>query len=173
MRLSTSKAASPLSPEEIAAPEPEVERATHALLNLLPLLNRIVAAAVQREAGADTSMPQFRVLALLASRPQTSSALARQRRVSLQALGTLVQGLVERGWIVRVPDPQDRRQHLLTLSDEGRAHYERAQAQTVRALRPLVATLDAEQLRAVQIALPALHDALTREENPDGNPPPR
>jgi DNA-binding MarR family transcriptional regulator len=117
-------------------------------------------------------MPQFRVLALLAEQPRTLSALARQRRVSLQSLGTLVQVLVERGWIVRVPDPLDRRQQQLTLSEAGRAHYERAQAQTISALLPLLATLDAERLRAVQIALPALHDALAYEEDPDGNPSP-
>lgn len=155
---------------ETDRPAPDgVEGATRALLELLPLLNRIVVTAVQREAGADTTMPQFRVLALLAERPQTPSAVARQRRVSLQSLGALVQSLVERGWIVRVPDPNDRRQHLLTLSDAGRTHYERAQAQTIQSLLPLIATLDAEQLRAVQVALPALHRALTREEDTHGN----
>lgn len=157
-----------------AAPDPQVvEQTTRALLDILPLLTRIVAGAVQREAGADTTMPQFRVLALLAEQPQTLSVLARRRRVSLQSLGALVQTLVERGWIVRVPDPLDRRQQLLTLSEAGRTHYERAQDQTVRALLPLLATLDADQLRAVQVALPALHDALTHEEDPDGDTPAR
>jgi DNA-binding MarR family transcriptional regulator len=150
-----------------------VEQAAHALLEVLPLLNRIVVEAVQREAGADTTMPQFRVLALLAAQPQTLSALARRRRVSLQSLGALVQALVERGWIVRIPDPGDRRQHLLTLSEAGRAHYERAQAQTLSALLPRLATLDADALRAVQVALPALHAALTQEDIPDGDPPSR
>lgn len=148
----------------------EVEEATVALLDILPLLNRVVAAAVQREAGSDTTMPQFRVLALLAEGPQTLSALARRRRVSLQSLGTLVQALVERGWIVRAPDLRDRRQQLLTLSEAGRSHYERAQAQTVRALQPLMAALDADELRAVLVALPALRSALTREEDLDGDP---
>lgn len=148
------------------ADEWDAEQTAHELLAILPLLGRIVATAVQREAGAEITMPQFRVLALLAAQPQTLSALARRRRVSLQSIGGLVQALVERGWIVRTPDPQDRRQHLLALSDAGHARYEQAQSQTVRTLRPLLASLSAEQLRAVRVALPALHAALTQEEAP-------
>ncbi len=146
------------------------ERTTNELLAILPLLTRIVAEAVRREAGAETTMPQFRALAILADEPQTLSALARRRRVSLQSMGTLVQALVERGWVVRTPDPLDRRQALLALSETGRSHYEQAQAQSVRSLLPLIATLSEEELGAVQVALPALHAALTREEDPDGNP---
>ena len=61
-------------------------------------------------AGEDTTMPQFRVLAQLSEAPRTLSALAKGRRVSLQSMSVLVQSLVERGWIERLPDPSDRRQ---------------------------------------------------------------
>lgn len=148
------------------------EEAAQELLRVLPLLNRIVAAAVRREAGEETTMPQYRVLALLAEAPQTASALARVRRVSLPTMGALVQSLVERGWVVRVPDPADRRQHTLTLTEAGLSHFVRAEAQTLRQLTPLLGRLTDTELRAVQVALPALHEALTRdEEQPtDGDP---
>lgn len=142
----------------------DAERATNELLGILPLLNRVVVTAVQREAGADTTMPQFRVLALLADQPQTLSALARRRRVSLQSMGAIVQALVERGWIVRTPDPQDRRQQRLALSPAGHAHFKRAEERSVGALLPFIAALSAEELGAVEVALPALHRALTSEE---------
>ncbi|HZB94828.1 MAG TPA: MarR family transcriptional regulator, partial [Herpetosiphonaceae bacterium] len=90
--------------------------------------------------------------------------LARKRRVSLQSMGELVQTLVERGWVVRIPDPTDRRQHLLHLTEEGRAHYERAQEQALRRLVPLLDELTDDEMAAVQQALPALHRVLTREE---------
>jgi DNA-binding MarR family transcriptional regulator len=51
---------------------------TEALLAVLPLLNRLVAADVRREAGEETTMPQFRVLAHLAAAPLTLSALAKK-----------------------------------------------------------------------------------------------
>lgn len=140
------------------------EFAARELLAVLPLLNRIVAGEVRREAGEETTMPQFRVLALLADEPLTLSVLARKRRVSLQSIGELVQTLVTRGWIERTPHPSDRRQYVLTLTERGRSHYERAQAQTLRQLIPLLATLSEDELAAVQIGLPALHRVLTRDE---------
>ncbi|HEU5088563.1 MAG TPA: MarR family transcriptional regulator, partial [Roseiflexaceae bacterium] len=108
-----------------------VYAATRELLAVLPLLNRIVAAEVRREAGEETTMPQFRVLAHLEGEPLTLSALARRRRVSMQSMSQLVQALVVRGWIAREPDPNDRRQSLLRLTEQGREHYVRAQAQTL------------------------------------------
>jgi len=138
--------------------------ATQELLAVLPLLNRIVAAEVRREAGEETTMPQFRVLAHLAAGPLTLSVLAKKRRVSPQSMSELVQVLVERGWIARAPDPGDRRQSLLQLTEHGRSHYERADAQTLRRLTPLMAQLSDEELEAVRLALPALRRVLIQEE---------
>lgn len=139
--------------------------ATQELLAILPLLNRIVAAEVRREAGEDTTLAQFRVLSNLAADPQTLSALAKQRRVSLQSMSEQVQVLVARGWIVREPDPNDRRQALLHLTDHGRAHYERADEQMLQRLAPLMAQLTTSELAATRTALPALRRVLTQEED--------
>lgn len=139
------------------------ESVTRELLATLPLLNRIVAAEVRREAGEETTMPQFRVLGHLADQPLTMSALAKKRRVSLQSMSELVQALVERGWISRTPDATDRRQSLLQLTDHGRAHYERAQRQMLTKLVPLISELDAVEQAEVQRALIALQRVLTRE----------
>lgn len=142
----------------------QITQTTQELLAVLPLLNRIVAAEVRREAGDDTSVPQFRVLSQLASTPLTLSMLAKRRRVSPQSMSELIQVLVERGWIVRVPDRQDRRQALLQLTEAGRQHYERIQTQTLQQLGPLLAQLDTAELAAIRIALTALHRVLTQEE---------
>jgi DNA-binding MarR family transcriptional regulator len=139
--------------------------ATQELLSVLPLLNRIVAAEVRREAGEETTMPQFRVLAHLAAGSQTLSALAKKRRVSLQSMSELVQALVERGWVARTPDPSDRRQALLGLTEPGQAHYERAHEQMLRRLAPLMAQLAPEELAAVRMALPALRRVLIQEDD--------
>ncbi|HEU5087929.1 MAG TPA: hypothetical protein VFT99_10805, partial [Roseiflexaceae bacterium] len=74
--------------------------------------------------------------------------------------------LVERGWVRRIPNPNDRRQHTLELTEAGHAQHARAQQQTVRQLAPLLAALTAAELRAVQVALPALQRALTSHEEP-------
>ena len=141
------------------------EDVTREVLAVLPLLNRIVGAEVRREAGEDTTIGQFRVLAHLAEGPLTLSVLAKRRRVSLQSMSELAQTLVERGWIARTPDPTDRRQHLLQLTDSGLAHYQRTQEMTIRQLAPLLAQLSADEMAAVRMALPALRRVLAQEEN--------
>ncbi|MDQ2996733.1 MAG: MarR family transcriptional regulator [Chloroflexota bacterium] len=141
------------------------EDATREVLAVLPLLNRIVGAEVRREAGEDTTIGQFRVLAHLAEGSLTLSVLAKRRRVSLQSMSELMQVLVERGWISRAPDPSDRRQHLLELTEPGRAHYLRVQEMTIRQLAPLLAQLSADEMAAVRMALPALRRVLMQEEN--------
>ena len=138
--------------------------ATQELLAVLPLLNRLIAAEVRREAGEETTMPQFRVLTHLAAGPLTLSVLAKKRRVSLQSMSELVQVLVARGWVVRTPDPHDRRQSLLQLTDHGRVHHERAQEQMLRRLAPFMAQLSPAELSAVRMALPALRRVLMQEE---------
>jgi DNA-binding MarR family transcriptional regulator len=143
---------------------------TTELLAILPMLNRIVAWEVRREVGEDTTMPQYRVLTHLAETPMTLSTLAKKRFVSLQSMGELVQTLVERGWVVRTPDPNDRRQHWLQTSEAGRLHLERAQEQMIRRLAPTMERLGADEMAAIQIALPALHRVLLemKESESDG-----
>src|SRR4051794_27429606 len=101
--------------------ETNIETVTRQLLGVLPFMNRIMASEFRREYGEDATMPQFRVLAYLYEQPMTVSAIARKRRVSLQSAGELVQALVVRNWITRQPDPNDRRQSLLVLTEEGQA----------------------------------------------------
>lgn len=145
------------------------EDVTSELLAVLPLLTRIVGGEVRREAGEDTTMPQFRVLSHLVDGPLTLSILAKRRRVSLQSMGELVQTLVERGWISRSPDPKDRRQYMLQLTEHGREHYVRAQALILQRLSPLLAGMTVVELEAVRVALPALRRVLTGDEDRDSD----
>lgn len=134
-----------------------------ALLAVLPLVNRMMAVELRQEAGEDTTMPQFRVLTYLAEEPLTMSDIARRRRVSFQSAGELVQSLVERGWIVRMPNPADRRQSLLHLTEEGRAHHERAQAQMLERLTGLLDQLNDDEKTTIQQALQSLQRVLVEE----------
>ncbi len=136
------------------------DEAAHELLHLLPLLNRLMVQELRRDAVDTTTMPQFRVLMYLTEQPQTMSTIARLRRVSLQSAAELVQTLVERGWIERIADPDDRRQSLLHITAEGRRQYESADARISERLIPLLRSLSESEMRAVQAALPALHRVL-------------
>ncbi|QPC84016.1 MarR family transcriptional regulator [Phototrophicus methaneseepsis] len=104
----------------------------------------------------DTTLMQGFTLIQLIDEPMTVSDLARKRHVSLQAASTLVQVLVERGWIERVRKPDDRRQYLLQATDEGLARAEEMKQNLLEHTAKYFQGLTKEEIAAAQVFLPAL-----------------
>ena len=126
------------------------------LLTLVPMLNRLIAQELQD----DATLVQMRVLALLSDTPLTLSALARKRRISLQAASEHVHGLVDRGWVVRVADAKDRRQFALHATDEGRRQLEQARQLVVNRLLPALDQLSTEESATIHNGLLMLREIL-------------
>ena len=140
------------------------EQIGHDLLSVLPRLNRIVARELRSEAGDDPTLVQLRVLDRLAEEPMTLSELARRREISPQAASEHVQSLVERGWVVRIPDPHDRRSSLLRLTDEGERRLAQMRTHIAEHLSPMFARMTAHEAEATRQALLALRRILVDEE---------
>ncbi len=149
--------------------------AAQALVKLMPLLGRTIGPKM-RENNEDAGT-LIQVLALKQMRDQsinvseeklkqmhdklfTVSELAKRRKVSLQSASTLVQRLVERGWLERTENPNDRRQALLELTPEGMAHAQATLDQIVGYLAEYLESLTPEELQAAQVFLPALSRAM-------------
>jgi long-chain acyl-CoA synthetase len=71
-------------------------------------------------APLDLSLPQYRVLSLLADGSSASSVLARKLAVSPPSVTAVVDGLVARGLVERRDDPEDRRRLTLLLTRDGK-----------------------------------------------------
>jgi len=82
----------------------------------------------------------FVIGALLRIGPQLGRIIA-ALGVSKQAAGQLIDALVQRGYLERDPDPDDRRRFVLALTPRGRT--------AARALRSAIARVDAELERRV------------------------
>jgi long-chain acyl-CoA synthetase len=67
----------------------------------------------------DLSLPQFRVLSLLGDGSSASSALAHRLAVSPPSVTAVVDGLVARELVERLPDAVDRRRLTLELTPAG------------------------------------------------------
>ena len=143
----------------------KLEDLAHELMTVLPQINRLMAVELRQEVDESATMPQFRVMAYLHAEPMTLTALAQKRRVSIQSAGELVQALVARGWLTRTPDPADRRQSTLQLTDEGRAKYERVQARMQEQLTAYLALLTDAERDTVQGALIALQRVIQTQES--------
>ena len=68
----------------------------------------------------DLSLPETAVMARLdRNGPDSISGLARWEQISPQAMGATVGGLESRGLLHRIPDPDDKRRGLLSLTEAG------------------------------------------------------
>lgn len=134
------------------------------LVTVLPLLYRFINTEV-RGNDDDTTITQIRVLSYLIDAPMTLSTLARKRHVTLQAASEQVQGLVERGWVVREPDLKDRRQSLLRVSDSGRQRFKEAREQVVDSMTPYIDRLSEDESEQVYQALLTLHRLFAHPES--------
>lgn len=137
------------------------------LLESLPSLGRLIAVRM-REAGDDeATVMQIGVLMHIKEQPITTSELAKHRKVSLQSASVLVQNMVERGWITRIPDANDRRQWLLEVTPEGEALAEAVHKQFLNLLAEILVDLTPEELDAAAVFLPALHRVVTAHMTPE------
>jgi DNA-binding MarR family transcriptional regulator len=95
-----------------AAPAGDLARAARALA--------LAARSLERAAAArDLTLAQFRVLALIAAGDERSSLLAERLAVAKPTITAVVDGLVERGFVIREAVFGDRRSIRVSLRPEG------------------------------------------------------
>jgi DNA-binding MarR family transcriptional regulator len=133
------------------------------LMRIFPNLGKLMAVHLRESGEEETTLMQVSVLHQIRQHSITASELAKRRRVSLQSASVLIQGMVERGWIVRRPNPTDRRQFLLEITAEGSAKAEAILKQAVNFLATFLEDLSAEEIAAAEIFVPALSRVLTQD----------
>ena len=118
-----------------------------------------VARMLER-AGGELSLPQYRVLALVDEGGERASHLAELLAVAKPTVTAVVDGLVDRGFLKRTADCDDRRATRITLTSAGRrALYDAESAMGTR-LQELLA--HADDPAVVEAGLEQLAVALER-----------
>jgi DNA-binding MarR family transcriptional regulator len=110
-----------------------------ALIGMLTRLPGALDAQLQREAGI--SHFDYQVMVCLSGSPARTlrmSVLAKLVEGSLPRLSQVVSRLEKRGWVRRVPDPDDGRYTLAILTDEGLAKVTQTAPGHVAEVRRLV-----------------------------------
>lgn len=129
---------------------------------LVPLMDRTISryqralrhAIEQAEGPGRLTMPQLRCLqAITKDGTALTTQLARQMNVAVPTMTSMIDGLSERGLVSRHPDPADRRQVRIIMTDEGRAVLARYQTIMHERLRTLLTHLTATQKRQLLVAM--------------------
>ena len=120
-------------------------------------LARVTERAV---GGLGLSLPQYRVLSLLDEGSAAATALADHLAVSRPHVTAIVDALVERGWVERQPDPEDRRRVSHGLTEPGRAALAAADEAVEARLTGLLDQLSPTAARRAATGLAVWGDAL-------------
>ena len=112
-------------------------------------------------AGIDLTLPQLKVLGLIASRPHGlhGRELAATLGVGPPAVTALVDRLAEPGYVRREEDPHDRRITWIRLTESGRLLLERMTAGQRERLAEVLDLLGPDELADVSRALRILREA--------------
>lgn len=108
----------------------------------------------------DLSLPQYRMMVLLADGSSVATALAERLTVTRPSITALTDGLVGRGLVERRVDPADRRRVTHALTPAGREALAKGDAAVQEGLAGVVANLPARKARAALSGLALWLEAL-------------
>jgi DNA-binding MarR family transcriptional regulator len=115
---------------------------------LTNIVSMSIAAAYEREFGL--SIPQWRIIAVLARYPNLSAIeVAERTAMDKVAVSRAVQGLLASRRLVRTYDAGDRRRTRLRLSTAGRSVYTRVAPLALRYEKQLLDALSPSDRRAL------------------------
>lgn len=136
-----------------------LERATEATLHASRALLGVVARSLS-EALEEVSLPQFRVLVLLAaSGPLRSGVVAERLGIHPSTFSRNADRLVAGGWVRRVEDPDSRLSVLIELTETGTELVGRVTERRRAELRRVLAGMPAAQRDVLAEALTSFAEA--------------
>lgn len=133
----------------------------------------VIARALEEAEMDDLPMRGISVLRRISSHTSEANAgtpladVLRGGRISRQHGTQLIDTLVERGYIVRETDPEDRRRMRVALTERGAAAAEAVRAAIDSLNASLQEQVSAEQLAATQAVLAALIELAPEGAEPD------
>jgi DNA-binding MarR family transcriptional regulator len=111
---------------------------------------RLIKLARSTHKQHSLSSAQYSVMAVLNERPGSSVVeLARREAVTHPTMSRIIAGLIKSGFVVREPDPSDKRSGMLHLTPAGLQLYREVTERRVLLFRVLLAQLRPETIAEI------------------------
>jgi DNA-binding MarR family transcriptional regulator len=131
--------------EALESTIPHYARSVRAVLNDLDEPERITLAQLRA----------LQAIAKIGTPGTLNTSLARQIGVAAPSMTAMIDGLVDRGLVDRSIDPNNRRQVIILLTDDGKARLSALEQAITDRISEALAVLSGEQK---ELLLTALHD---------------
>ena len=114
-------------------------------------------------AGFDMTMPQIRTLYFLSREPQRMKDISDHLMRGMPSATSMIDRLVKKGYVERVPDPSDRRVVLCRITDSGREMLDRFSRMGAVQFEAIAEAISDDDLNKIAPALDLLVDAMARQ----------
>ena len=138
----------------------EVRTVSQEIVEVIPLIMRTIVAD-HHNSSHPMSPAHLRLLTILAHHSCNLSELALRQAVSLPTMSNSISVLVQRGWVKRVPSPDDRRQVVLEVTPDGRAVLCDIKGQAEARVAELLGRLSPDELKCLSAGIAILEQALS------------
>jgi len=136
-----------------------LDKVTDNLLRLIPLYHKHIFRINKRVSGLESA--QYQVLGvLMKSGPHSMSEIGRMLYISKPYMTVLIDSLMEKGWIERGNDPDDRRVVIITITSGGKKHLRRASEVYKTDVKTMLAGLGSEDIEQLCTSLEQLQKVL-------------
>ena len=142
---------------------PSARECAELLLDAVPTLMRSLWSGVHAKRyseGEDIpknqAMGQYRLLGILHHKERTMSEIAAIHQVTPSTMSRSVDVLVRRAWVERGSDPNDRRQVILRLTDQGEAAHRAMIDHMHESVAQLITQLDEDDIERLYAGLEVL-----------------
>jgi|SRR5579864_6441586 len=125
------------------------------LTYLVGQLDRIVSRRLTEALAVHgLTLPQFTALSVLNARGRSSNAqLAERSFITPQSANEVVKTMESNGWVMREPDPTNRRIVLLQLTPTGKALLRRCDETVDRVEQSMLEDMDEKEAQALRTLL--------------------
>jgi DNA-binding MarR family transcriptional regulator len=139
------------------------QQAVDKFWEFFPPVWHTVRAYIHHEAAEnfEITVGQFHVLRRIRQGADSVSKLADAKHTSRPAVSRVVDVLVNKGFVARTQNPADRRNVLLSLTEEGTALMENLFSNTHQWMIEKLSILNESELEAILVAGDALYRAFT------------
>jgi DNA-binding MarR family transcriptional regulator len=129
-------------------------------------VSRLIARAYEDRFGL--SIPQWRLMSVLAEAPATQASLLARTAMDKVTVSRAAQALVGRRLAARTPSPTDARSHRLALTPEGERLYADIAPLALAYEAALLAGLAPDEVRTLKRLLQRLEGAAAQLSGPGG-----
>lgn len=131
------------------------------VMDTIHMVMRAVRPEAHKQSRLDLSMHQFRALITIKHHEGASlSVVSEHLGTTLSAASKLVDGLVERGYVLRETAPDDRRKLLLALSDTGGQALASVNLEVIGNLAGKLGKLSPSECAMIDLAMDVLRSAI-------------